>query len=268
MTDFSYVTVSKGRLGHLKQTLPHMVAPGTHDVIVVDYACPEGTGDWVEATYPGVRVVRVEDGIHFCLARARNFGAELVETEWIVFVDADIFPHPEWHQWIGQNVERGKFYRAGPIAGKMDHETWGTCIISRADFLAVGGYDEVFRGWGGEDNDLYVRLALKGVEECFFPGEFVSPIRHGDELRADFNGLRSKKEVVALHKCYSLAKRGLIEQLGIEGDLPLEYRKYIMMDLHLSLIDWFKGGGGLSFTVKTRILHDNIPYLITVEYNG
>lgn len=33
----------------------------------------------------------------------------------------------------------------------------------RSDLLAINGYDEAFEGWGGEDNDLELRLQAAGV---------------------------------------------------------------------------------------------------------
>ena len=72
MTTIACVITCKGRLHHLKQTLPLIVAMGTSEVIVVDYGCPDGTGDWVEANFPGVTVVRVDDDPGFSPARSRN----------------------------------------------------------------------------------------------------------------------------------------------------------------------------------------------------
>ncbi len=40
---FSIITTCKGRLEHLKQTLPAMLAQKDSEVIVVDYSCPHGT---------------------------------------------------------------------------------------------------------------------------------------------------------------------------------------------------------------------------------
>lgn len=39
---------------------------------------------------------------------------------------------------------------------------YGSCLLSSQAFFAVGGYSNMFWGWGGEDNDLYKRLTAAG----------------------------------------------------------------------------------------------------------
>jgi hypothetical protein len=49
----SLITTCKGRLAHLKETLPAFLAQGAGcEVIVVDYDCPEGAATWVNANHP------------------------------------------------------------------------------------------------------------------------------------------------------------------------------------------------------------------------
>src|SRR5665213_3378936 len=92
---FSLVTTCKGRLEHLRFTLPYMLALGDCEVIVVDYDCPDHAGDWVRATHPGVRVVQVADQPLFNLAHARNLGIDAARAPWLMIVDADVIVAPE-----------------------------------------------------------------------------------------------------------------------------------------------------------------------------
>jgi len=142
MQKISLVTVSKGRLHHIKQTLPLMVAQGADEVIVVDYGCPDKTGDWVEANFPDTQVVRVDDDPGFCTGRARNLGAQQASGDWFAFVDADIKTGPGWVSWMRDNVQPGHFYLAAQTPGKRDPDIFGTVVCARADFEAIGGYDE------------------------------------------------------------------------------------------------------------------------------
>jgi len=141
------VTTCKGRLAHLRQSLPLMLEQGADEVIVVDYGCPEGTADWVKKNYPQVKIVRVDDDPGFCLSCARNAGARAVKSDWICFIDADILVQPGFVAWMRNQLEPNSFYRTPMIDGKWD--ACGSFIVSRVAFERIGGYDEVFRGWGG-----------------------------------------------------------------------------------------------------------------------
>ncbi len=120
MSRIAFVTTCKGRLHHLKQTLPLLLAAGPDQIVVVDYACPDGTADWVKENYPQIDVVRVTDDPGWCLPRARNQGASQVDSGWICFIDADIKIDPSWVVWMQSSLEAGYFYRAAPIEGARD----------------------------------------------------------------------------------------------------------------------------------------------------
>jgi glycosyltransferase involved in cell wall biosynthesis len=62
------------------------------EVIVVDDCSPDRTGDWVEAHYPGVRVVRPER--NGGTSAARNLGARAATGTVLVFLDHDDVLHP------------------------------------------------------------------------------------------------------------------------------------------------------------------------------
>jgi N-terminal domain of galactosyltransferase len=57
--------------------------------------------------------------------------------------------------------------RFDEIEGPLDHIVQnlqgGTSAIDRRTFLELGGFDESFVGWGGEDNEFWERAALRRV---------------------------------------------------------------------------------------------------------
>jgi len=234
----SIVTTCKGRLHHLRQTLPRMLASGADEVVVVDYGCPDGTGDWVERHCPGARVLRVDDDPGFCLARARNLGARAAHGDWFAFVDGDVMIAPGWVDWMRQHLGAGHFYRAGPIDGTRHPETWGTAICARRDFESVGGYDEAFRSWGGEDSDLYLRLEQRGVVESDYPPHFVEAITHGDDERTTWSELKSRDANLIVNRCYTAAKQQLTALLGSKRPLDLETRTRLMAVTKARIAEW------------------------------
>jgi glycosyltransferase involved in cell wall biosynthesis len=161
---FSIITTCKGRLDHLKQSLPSMVAQPAAEVIVVDYSCPEGTGDFVEANYPGVRVVRVEGQEHFSNWAARNAGASAATGEMLVFVDADtILAEGAIASLDGQLPDGayGSFDRETSWAfsktrnGLQANQLKGFHAIPAKAFHRLGGYDDVLAGYAaGAETEL------------------------------------------------------------------------------------------------------------------
>lgn len=250
MKRIAFVTTSKGRLHHIKETVPLMVAQGVAEVIVVDYGCPDKTGDWVEANFPSVKVVRVTDDPVFCVARARNLGAEQSTSDWLVFIDGDVKAAPGWSDWMQRHLSPGRFYRAAPVAGQRDPETWGTVICMRMNFLAIGGYDEAYRGWGGEDTDLYDTFNSHGIIEDVYPAEFVSAIPHGDEQRVGWSGLQNQNQQMTLNLCYMAAKVQYAKLTGDRGALPLEARTRLMDTTRQALGKWFGAGAKSTLSIN------------------
>jgi glycosyltransferase involved in cell wall biosynthesis len=206
MNSVAFVTTSKGRLHHVKQTLPLIAAQNPDEIIVVDYGCPDGTSAWVKCNFPAVKVVRVNDDPGFCLSRARNIGAARSLSELICFIDADIKIGAGLIPWIKTSARSDAVYRAGLVNGRPNFETFGTAIIPRKIFVSIGGYDEVFRGWGGEDTDIYNRLRMSGVPSLAYLPTFVSPISHGDDERTKFSALPGKPLNFLVNRAYMKAK--------------------------------------------------------------
>jgi hypothetical protein len=57
----AFVVTCKGRLHHLRQSLPLLASQPDCECVVVDYDCPDQTHLWVAEHFPAVRVVRVSD---------------------------------------------------------------------------------------------------------------------------------------------------------------------------------------------------------------
>ena len=218
------ITTCKNRLDHLRQTLPAMRRQSFSEVIVVDYGCEQGTSDWVATAHDGVRCIRVDDDPRFSLARARNIGARAAQTDFICFVDADVILNEDLGAWLRQHARPGAFYLSGV---RRIPELSGFVICRRAHFEKAGGYDEVFRGWGGEDKDLYDRLRLLGLRELAIPATALTAIRHGDDMRAlgknDKGGFSSRREAVALTQVYRNIKMDL--QLLLQRPLEMAFRQ-------------------------------------------
>ena len=215
----SLITTCKGRLDHLQKTLPLMAKQTEAECIVVDYGCPQGTADWVAANFPRVKVVRINDDPMFNQCRAKNIGAIAAETSLVCFVDADIELAPEFASRIRLDCAERTFLRAQPVT----METWGTFACWREDFWRVGGFDEVYEGWGASPEDLYLRLASAGCSERQFSGSLISSIPHSDGMRTAHYANKDRWWQQRVNSLYLIAKLDLMKLLGTE--LSLEQKK-------------------------------------------
>ncbi|OOY49704.1 glycosyltransferase family 2 protein [Solemya velum gill symbiont] len=238
MKSVAFVTTCKSRLHHIKQTLPPIVAQAPDEIVVVDYGCPDKSGDWIEDHYPTVKVVRVNDDEDFCVARARNIGVAATSSEWICFIDADILITPGWLDWLRQNLHPSFHFRSIQSDRIKGSDTWGTVLCTRQAFARSGGYDEVFRGWGGEDNDFHSRLQLAGYSEAQFPAEYLQAIEHDDKERYAHYSIKSKLHSRIINKFYRVAKLQIMALNNLNPDIPLDIRKQIRNEITSALRDW------------------------------
>ena len=218
MPRFSIVTICKGRLEHLRQSLPRALAQPDTEVIVVDYDCPDQTAAVVGREFPAARVVKVEDQPLLSVSRARNLGAAAAQGEWLIFLDADIVVAADFVARLTPLLaEQGRLYRFAPSKGRATG-IYGSCVMSRADYAASGGYDEAIECYGGEDNDLYFRLNLAGLTTTILDADLIDlVVPHDDATRVRFTRYQSKLMHQRVNSAYLLVKGSLLRQLGADG---------------------------------------------------
>ncbi len=154
-----------------------------------------------DAPFP-VEVVRVGDGDErIPYAPARNAAARAASSPHLVFLDADTIPAPSMvgafdaaltaadalcigdvqylppgaadGRWTTESLDAaGRRHPARPVPPDTGWQVsqdypmvWGLCVALRRDTLLerLGGFDEQFRGYAGEDTDLAERARLLGV---------------------------------------------------------------------------------------------------------
>jgi glycosyltransferase involved in cell wall biosynthesis len=218
---FSIVTTCKGRLGNLQQSLPTFVAQAAAEVVVVDYDCPEGTGRYVAEHYPQVRVVAVADKAKFNSSHARNVGAAEATGDFLVFLDADMVIAPGFVDYLAENMKPRSY---GTFGGGVANSARGGCVVERALFNTVGGYDEVIEGYGGEDLDLYTRLRFLRARHVALPREYIANvIEQDEEAREKYRGPNLRKQFLR-GMTYQLAKDSIMRMTD-KAKLNEEFRR-------------------------------------------
>lgn len=228
-TSLCYITTCKGRLHHLQQTLPRVVGQPGVSCVVVDYACPDQTADWVAANFPCVKLVRVTGEAGFSASHARNLGAQASNADWLAFFDADILWSSKLAKRVIPRLQTGHFYRAQPIT----LQSWGSVICHRQDFEAIGGYDEAMHGWGGEDDDLIERLSMLGRIADSFPASLIDEIPHDDDARVRFHEVKNRALQRRINILYLQIK---LDMLRLTGSMPLQIRQELFNRVKRSLL--------------------------------
>jgi glycosyltransferase involved in cell wall biosynthesis len=231
---FSIITTCKGRLEHLKKSLPTMVAQPCNEVIVVDYSCPQGTGGFVSANFPSVRLVSVEGQDHFSNWKARNAGAAVANSDVLIFVDADTLLADGAIQWISEHVPPRTFgyfdTRTSQGFNRVGirvaaNQLKGFQVVPTAAFRRAGGYDEVLEGYAaGADTDLEQKLAMLGLRRRALDSSIVKSVIEHDASSRTQHHAQPIRYSYAAGLLYRAAKRALLKING-RVELPIAVRR-------------------------------------------
>lgn len=211
MNDLDVVIPTKDRPDHLAATLAALAGQDTDGfgVIVVDDGGATPAADLAPAA-PNVRFVRNATSIG--PGPSRNRGVDESGARCVVFLDDDCVAVPDlisrhraaldgqtvslgpilsppgqrlpvWMHWDADRLEREYVkIAAGECAPEWHHLYTGNVGLRRADFLAVGGFDQRFSRQ--EDVELGYRLGRLGCRFVFDTGAVV--VHHSDRSLASW----------------------------------------------------------------------------------
>lgn len=176
----------------LRYTIPTWLAqPEVRQLILVDWASNDALIDELDhADIPGwpdprTKIVRVVGQKYWQMGKAINLGMRFVRCSVTFKVDADVaivrsdlprFSKSENVFVSGQFLNRDCFSR---------NSLFGTFMFNTADFLAINGYDERFKSYGNEDNDIYGRLEQLGRRNLTFDENLLFHLPHSDAKRQE-----------------------------------------------------------------------------------
>jgi hypothetical protein len=184
MRDLSIVTVCMNRREHLLATAPRVAAwPHHGEHLIVDWSSTEPVRREELPADPRIRLLRVEGESRWNLCRAYNFAVARCSGEWVLKLDADVWPTRAFDPFV--------------LAGRLSTEVGSICafghgpegrkgqfLMARQLFQGVGGFNEFLVGYGFDDKDLRARLEVqKGIAVDSLPREALEVIEHSDEER-------------------------------------------------------------------------------------
>ena len=199
---------------HLPRCLDALQAQTFRDfeALVLDNASTDHSADEVEMRWPGFHLIRFEHNLGF--AAGNNRGAQLARGRWLVFLNNDAFPQPDWLErlveaaraWPAFTFFASRLVYAGDLdrmqaagdvlnvsgfAWSRDNgfpleaahleaeEVFSSCaaaaMFQRRAFLDAGGFNDDFVSHL-EDVDLGFRLRLAGQHCLYVPAAVVAHV--------------------------------------------------------------------------------------------
>lgn len=190
-----------------------VLQPPPLEIIVV--ADGDSDGSWQMAEQYGAHVIRLST-TSGGPARPRNIGALQAKGEYLFFVDADVYVHPDTLGQVSETFHnnpdltaligsyddtpaesnflsqyKNLFHHYVHQKGQREASTfWGACGAIRRDiFLEIGGFDEKYRRPSIEDIELGYRLKKTGHQIQLRKDIYVKHLKRwsiGSMLKADF----------------------------------------------------------------------------------
>lgn len=162
----------EARLPLLLETLGSIAAQRDVPVecIVVEQSETPGAElpSWVRRVHTPIE----SDALPYNRSWAFNAGAEVAQSRLLVLHDNDILVpaayaselvkrHAEGHEFI--DLKRFLFYldERKQLERISQNLLGGSIAADRDAYFAIGGFDESFVGWGGEDNEFHERAATR-----------------------------------------------------------------------------------------------------------
>jgi hypothetical protein len=205
MPRIAFISTCKGRLAHLRETLPRNMWDNVDYLnsvfVVLGYGDPE-LGEYMRTFELPMQNGQLAyysfpEGKGFHVSHAKNLAmrcAMLEGADILVTVDADNRTGTGFARFLGFQMgmdEPGYFLCPDHLGIKgIPHGPFrplrgyaGRLAIRTQDFVKVGGYDETFDTWRGEDIDVCQRMLRLGFRMGFIPNSFLDVIPHGSDVR-------------------------------------------------------------------------------------
>lgn len=215
------------RLDHLKQTLIQNMRDNPNklgldvEFVVLNYGDKGGLHEWmmndpsVQSEIESGRLVyaHTTEPLEFRHAHAKNMAHRLATGDVLCNVDADNFTGPGFAAALkdvfynDMNSVVVPYEKAAREQTGYAQGVYGRISMSRKNFLALGGYNESYKGWGGEDSDLLRRARMADLEyHQFADVKHMKVIGHGDDARvvgADLSPDEKEKAMERIKNCYN-----------------------------------------------------------------
>ena len=172
---------------------------------------------------PKVEIVNVKDENSWWLSRAYNFGFNLVDTSYLMKLDADTIIYAERFNSIN-------FQDFDHIIFDKQNQGYGNFLIKKSLVDEVNGFNEFIWGWGYDDIDLYKRLIdlpNYNHKKSFFDGSLINVLDHENLDRFKNSHKKINKDfkfMENLASAHSAVNKYTSENILWNNSFPLNYK--------------------------------------------
>jgi glycosyltransferase involved in cell wall biosynthesis len=201
MISYSIVISTYNQVNTLKQALESLRRqiknPKIYEIIIADDCSTDGTEEFVKKLHYPIFLKYTKSEETQGRSKNRNRGFHKAAGEWIIFIDGDMVPKPDfvdaylesWEKypegvvigsWIlpeGSGESRWQKYLSSRGRLTMAHGdkvpgkyfTSGNFAIKKTLLEHLCGFDTSFEDWGGEDTDFGLRLDHNAIPIYYIP---------------------------------------------------------------------------------------------------
>lgn len=183
----SITTGSLRRLEFLRQALPTWLArPEVDEVVLVDFGNEVPLwGSLDDLRDPRIVHVRAVDQKFWHHAKCHNLEFRMATGDLLLRLDNDYILHDDFfdrHNWRPGTFFAGNWRTVPPHLDDKRNLS-GTLFVRRQDLFDVNGYNERLNHYGGEDDDVYQRLAGNGLSRIDVDISTMDHIAHSSVKR-------------------------------------------------------------------------------------
>lgn len=196
----AYCSTVKDRTMHLEKTLPANLANNKDPrsiFVILNYNSGDHLLDYLITRHkPEMKSGKIVlytygEPVPFHMSHAKCMAARLAIREGadlLCTLDADNFAGKEFDKWTFKAFEQpgNYFFGSGIVKSnqaKLPRGVAGRLLMRSQDFLKLGGYDEKYDTWRGEDMDLNARARRMGMEQRAIDHFFLDAVWHGPDIR-------------------------------------------------------------------------------------
>lgn len=211
-SEFDKLTITTSCMNRndmLIQTVPTWLEFPVKEIIIVDWNSSVPVIDTLKQNCiddKRIKVVRVDNQEFYRHSIARNLKVEVVNTEWVLSVDADVKIYKSFFDNVF--LLHGKKYYCLPLKGEIDSR-FGTTMFRKQDYIEIGGCNTEMDGWGYEDLDLADRMISSGCQHITFNKDCLFHIPHSDDRRIENCKVKNKWESNSINMYIGSKKVGI-----------------------------------------------------------